>query len=445
MNRPTLRESVYSLFRYNAFAFCVRLATGIVMARVLGPDQMGVWLLLSLIPTYAEGFGRLKADAAAIYVLPQGRWNLGEVSLAVNVIAALSSLPLVIGLLVFETQVMGLLFGELILDPLWYRLTVLLIPLQFHSLAYSYLILHFENVPAYNIQAALRVLLPAVVSALLLLSTPLRLGALVVSLLIGTALSVVYGMVVVHRHARPQFASQPGLYGALLSFGRRLYAAGAIEQLNQYLASLLVGLHLAPRQLAFFRLGQDRVQLLDQVTTSVTTLLFPRIARETDAEAQVDILAKSCRVLCLLLALGGILGALLAPAVIWALYGREFLPMTWSVWLFMPGVVALGATSPVTQYLMGCGKPEMIWKLALVPLLLQFCLLVPAITHWGFRGAALVVSLSFVSLATARLLALRAMTGRRASALLVPGAAEFRIVRSFIAERLRRIPFLKRA
>ena len=44
----------------------------------MGPTMIGVWILLTLLPSYAEGFGRLKADIAAVYYLGKGRTVSGK-------------------------------------------------------------------------------------------------------------------------------------------------------------------------------------------------------------------------------------------------------------------------------------------------------------------------------------------------------------------------------
>jgi len=434
--KSSLRDGVFRLFRYNVLSFALRLVTSIVIARTMGPAVMGVWLLLSLLPTYAEGFVRLKVDIASVYVLARGEWELGEVSFAVAVVALLSSLPVAAALLLLEPTIIAWLFGAGAVDPVWYRLVVLTIPIQFLALGYSYLILHLEDVSAYNIQNFLRTVLPSLAAAALILTTPLRLGALTGSMMLGATAALLYGAFVVHRRARPRRASKPGLYSQLWSFGRRMYLAGAIENLNQYLGSLLVGVHLQTRDLAFLRLGQDRLQVLDQVTASMNTLLFPRIAREQNADLQADLLARSTRVLMLVLGVAAVIGALLTPLLVRLLYGTDYLPMAWSIWLLLPGVVLLGVTSPVTQYLMGSGRPDLVWKLGLVPLVLQVAALVPAINAWGFRGAAAAISVSFMAHAAARLLLVRAVAGRAARAFVVPRYEDWRMLIAFLRERL---------
>lgn len=431
----SLREGMFQLFRFNVLAFLMRLVSSAVVARVMGPAAMGVWLLLSLLPSYAEGLARLKTDLAAVYVLGLGKWSLGEVALALNVIALITGGMCFVGLLIGRPWITPWLFGAQGVDPRLYGLMMLTIPVHFLAMGYAYLLLQMEDVTAYNLQNFMRTVLPGTAAAVLLLTTDMRISALVLSLLAGGVLGLACGMWLIHRREGLKRARTPGLYGALLSVGRRLYLAGMIEYLNQYLGSLLVGLHLATRELAFFRLGQDRVGILDQIPSAVNSLLYPRIARTSAAEEQVELAAKCMRTLLIILGGSAVVGSIAAPAAVWILYGHDYFPMTWSIWIFLPGVCLLGITSPATQYFMGCGRADIVWKLALVPLAAQLLLLVPLIRLAGFQGAALCISASFIAYAIARVLVLARVTRRSPAALIVPTAADWRLVRTFLRER----------
>ncbi|HEV8443474.1 MAG TPA: lipopolysaccharide biosynthesis protein [Steroidobacteraceae bacterium] len=436
MKTLSLREGAFRLFRFNVLSFAMRLVSSAVVARVMGPAAMGMWLLLSLLPTYAEGFGRLKTDVAAVYVLGKGRWSVGEVSLALNVIALAAGWLCVAVLLFGEPWIEPWLFGAAGIDKRLYVATALMIPVHFLAMNYAYLLLHFEDVALYNAQAFLRSVFPGGLAATLLLTTSWRLEALVYSLLSGGVAGLCCAAIAVHRRERMQRVRTPGLYPELLGFGRRMYLAGVIEHLNQYLGSLLVGLELATRELAFFRLGQDRLQLLDQVPSAINTLLYPRIARTSASADQAELAMRCVRALAVVLLACSLLGAVLAPLAVRLLYGADYFPMTWSIWILLPGVAALGITSPVTQFFLGTGRPGLIWKLALVPLLLQVALLVPLIRAAGFRGAALAISLSFLVYAVARVNLLARMTGRRVADVIVPRREDFAMVWNFLRERL---------
>ena len=47
----------------------MNLLMRVAVARILGPEMIGLWVILLLIPGYAEAYGRLKFDIVAVYFL----------------------------------------------------------------------------------------------------------------------------------------------------------------------------------------------------------------------------------------------------------------------------------------------------------------------------------------------------------------------------------------
>ena len=59
----------FSVFKRDILLLVLNVLTSVVIARKLGPDLLGLWVIVSLIPSYAEAFGRTKFDLAAVYFL----------------------------------------------------------------------------------------------------------------------------------------------------------------------------------------------------------------------------------------------------------------------------------------------------------------------------------------------------------------------------------------
>ncbi|MDP7197138.1 MAG: hypothetical protein QF864_13240, partial [SAR202 cluster bacterium] len=89
-------EKSFSLLQREIFLFILNLATGIIIARVLGPTMMGLWVILLLIPSYAEAFGRLKFDVAAVYFLGKKKTSIAEMVFLLNFVTLLISAILIL-------------------------------------------------------------------------------------------------------------------------------------------------------------------------------------------------------------------------------------------------------------------------------------------------------------------------------------------------------------
>ena len=81
--------------------FLTNIITGVIIARKLGPDMRGLYAILLLIPGYAEAFGRLKFDIAAVYFLGKKKVGMGEIVFLLNMLAILTS-TIIISLFLFQ-------------------------------------------------------------------------------------------------------------------------------------------------------------------------------------------------------------------------------------------------------------------------------------------------------------------------------------------------------
>jgi len=67
-----------SLFSRDIFVYSTKIITGAIIARTLGPEGFGIWIILQMLPSYADAFGRLKFDIASVYFLGKKKHGLGN-------------------------------------------------------------------------------------------------------------------------------------------------------------------------------------------------------------------------------------------------------------------------------------------------------------------------------------------------------------------------------
>ena len=80
-----------SLLKRDAFIYATKIFTSVVIARKLGPEMLGIYVILTLIPLYAESFGRGKFDIAAVYFLGIQKYGMDEMVITLNVLALATS------------------------------------------------------------------------------------------------------------------------------------------------------------------------------------------------------------------------------------------------------------------------------------------------------------------------------------------------------------------
>ncbi|HVL68428.1 MAG TPA: oligosaccharide flippase family protein [Vicinamibacterales bacterium] len=429
-------DGSFRIFRRDALVYLAQIFTGAVVARTLGPEAMGLWIILQMIPSYAEPIGRIHFDSASCYFISRGTYRIGEVSFAVVVATVVTSALLIAAFLWQSDRIYATFLTAAVTVPQLIVLMLASIPVRFLTLNYSYLLLSREDVDGYNRVAVLNGLAPSLAGAALVL-TGFGLPGLVLATLGGGIAAVVYGAFRIHRDTPMVVHVNTALFRDLFSFGSKLYLQQLVGYFHVYASGLLVLLYLPASSVAFFRMGQDRALLLSRVPNAAGTLLYPRISRlsERPQEAR-ELTAGAFRmVLWILLALGAIAAVLATPAVL-ILYGEAYRPVILMLVIFIPGVVFEASSGLILQHFTGRGNLWLVVGLAIIGLIVQLALLWVAIPAWGLVGAAAAASASYVSMALLRLKAFVDRERIQWRTLLVPTRADFDFVREFIGSRL---------
>ena len=303
------------------------MITSVVIARKLGPDMRGLYAILLLIPGYAEAFGRLKFDIAAIYYLGKKKAGVGEIVFLLNVLAIFTSAIIIILFLGYYDWIYAKLYQSTTVDMHLLTFTVLgLIPLRFVLSNYNYILIYLEDIKTYNRIVLLNALACSVIGILLLVIFDWGIWGVLLGSIIGQLISIIYGYfkVSIVEKMVPNF--KPALIWKMAKYGFQHYLAGIIGHLQTHITNLLSALYLLPSQIAFFTMAKDKDQFYTYDTWSVNTLLFPKISKSDDDKYNSEITLLSFRNTSNFNLVWSVSCNIIKPMV-YLLYGADYLPM----------------------------------------------------------------------------------------------------------------------
>ena len=395
----SLANKAFSILKRDAFLFASQLITSVIIARKLGPDMMGIWVILSMIPSYAESFGRIKFDIAAVYFLGKNKYSIGEVVRTLNALAVIFSTLIVILILWQFDWLYGLLFSKSTFNASYMMYCILLqVPVTYLYMNYSYLLIHKEDIKSYNRMIIIKALVFSVVAIALILALNFGLWAVVSASVLSMFSGLIYGAYKLGPTERPVRILNIPLIRDLFQYGSKVYAGGLIGHFHSNITKIIVVLYLVPGQVAFFSMARGFGQFVDKVPAAMNTILFPRLTKTECPKEAAQLAARAFRlVFVLLVTVGGIAITLIKPAV-YVLYGEEFLPLVLPFLILMPGVVIAGITTPFMQYFMSINRADLGITLPLFPLIIQFVLSLVLIPEFGIEGAALAFASGLVLL-----------------------------------------------
>lgn len=364
------------------------LLSSVITARVLGPKGRGEYFFLVTLSAAIVQFGALGLHASNTYLVAKDRARL----------PALTANSLLVALAVggIGGTLVALLLPRLGFFPdtpdrfFWYAAA--LTPPTLFFLLGSNLLVGMGRIATFNfVDVASRaiVLLALVVAGVFALDVD---GFAAASILAWTAAALMLGAMLRSGLGDLRFDRESFRSG--FRFAAKTYAVailgfavlrGSVFLLQHYYGSVELGYYSIATQIA---------DVLALFPTSVALVLFPALVRDRAGSWRTT--RRSFVTVVATLIAAAAAAWVLAEPFIRVVYGAEFTPAAAVLRWQLPGVVAIGATAVVSQYLAAHGLPRTLigaWVAGLVALVVLGFTLVP--DHAG-SGAAAALSASYV-------------------------------------------------
>ena len=108
--------SIFNVFTADFFVLLLQSLTSVVVARYLGPEGVGLYIILLLIPAYAEALGRPYFDYSLIYFVGKKKENVSSSLYLVNFMSFIMVVLLSIVFLTYFKEFKVILFSETLVD-----------------------------------------------------------------------------------------------------------------------------------------------------------------------------------------------------------------------------------------------------------------------------------------------------------------------------------------
>ncbi|MDQ3493116.1 MAG: polysaccharide biosynthesis C-terminal domain-containing protein [Chloroflexota bacterium] len=378
------------------------LATDVVLARTLGADAKGRFtlvLLLSQLSALAIGLGLDRAiGAAAARSVASARASLGNAlawTAVVGGAATLVGLAAAAGAALPNLAATDVFFASLAL-PLELLISVGLLGLLGRRL-----------VGAYNATRLLRraVLLVGIgLVGLAGLDLRAALAANLVALIVG--LLVVF--VAMRRDGVTPSRPQRRLLAGQLRYGIRSWPGSLAERLQFRADLFLVNALVGVTATGVYSVATSVAETLWYIPAALGVVIFSRVAA-----GGLDAAPLTSAVTRVTLAFGlvvGVAALVVAPIGVEVLYGAPFRDAGPALQLLLPGIVAYGVVSVLSQFLLAAGAPGRSTLVLLAGLTLNLVANALLIPRFGIMGAAMSSSISYTVTALLMVVAFHRLT-----------------------------------
>lgn len=382
-------QKSFSVFKRDILLFVTNLITGIVVARTLGPTFLGIFMVLNLVPAYSEAFGRLKADAASIYILGKKKYHTSEIILNLNLIALITSGVIIFLVLLNFDLLYNVLFKNIEEDyELHLKVLLLHVPINFLFLNYKYLHIGQDDVKTFNTMTVIQAWSSSII-LLLLLYNNFEIWSLVISSIISVFFGLLYGWAKLDKSKwNEKTKINFILCKEMIRYGFFLYLTGILIALQKQGVRAISTAFLIPSKIAFLGQAQNLSLIINKIPDAMATILYPRVSRSNDRDS-ILISQKSFRTSFILLLLIGACLFFVSEFLIVLLYGPEFRNTADIIKIILPGIVISGSVIPLNSYFNGAGKAKIVPAIIIFPSVLQLVLGYFLTKNYGLYGAAI--------------------------------------------------------
>jgi O-antigen/teichoic acid export membrane protein len=421
-------RSSFSIFSQDLIVTFLSLASSVFLARWLGPEQLGLFMIVSLIPTYSEKFGRIgNFDIAGVYYIKTKRYQLTDVVSHLTIISILSSLLPIILYALFSNAFQTYVIKTAALPKSHVWIGVLSVPFIMLLISYNKVFVGEHQIRTFNV---IQIMRPALMIA----------GSLIFFFLhwnyVGVIIASTAAAIVAAGYSTLKMSQitpllcrriNLKLVRDLLGYGSKIYFITIINFIHLRIDMLLVAIYLTPKQVSYYGMATTIGQLLWKVPNALSMVLFPKVASQHATDA-ADFTARASRTVVLVLSALSALMLIVSVPFIHLVYGADYLPLFKPLVLITPGIIAMGVARLLQEHFYGQGFPRGVVTASVVSAVINTVLNILLIPKYGISAAALASTITYTVFLGWLMVGFKKRWAKSAGDLLIPTTADMRMI-----------------
>lgn len=374
--------------------FLIALPISIILARVLGPEGKGIYTLASLLPTLIVTFGNLGIGPATVFYVARGDYKRKEI-LGNNIFLSffIGAFGIVIGLII------ATFYGESIFPNVpasYLHIALCLVPFELFFLYINNILLGAQQIEKYNYIQIIQNVISLVFFAVALLAFKAGVkGAIIAGLLTWVAIDVLLFLLIVKITEGIDIKPKKTYIKQATIYGIQAHIANILGFLNYRIDMFMVNIFLGPAAVGQYTIAVGLVEKLWMISYAASTVLFPRVAAETEEERKNEFTLLVARTVLWTTAFGVLILAVLGRWVIITLFSEAFLPAVNALRALLVGVVTLSVGRVLANDIAGRGFPRFNIYSGIVAVATNIILNMIWIPRYGISGAGWASTVSY--------------------------------------------------
>lgn len=397
-------KHIIHTFSFQVIGFFVGVGTSVIIARGLGPEGKGLFSLSMLIFSFLVLFSNFGLNQATTYFTGSKKYPASDIlgsNTILTLLISIAALPVGLVLVFFFNEA---LFPGVPQAYLLYALA--LFPIAYFFDLTSQVLLGLQRIQPYNtlkfFTSVLYLVFLLIFFAFFSLSVPV---AIITNI-------VAYALVAIALFFRARkeaggvnFSLNFSYIKDAFSYGLKVYLANMFYLARPQINVFLLNIFLNPTAVGFYVTAFGLSEVMQWFSKSAATVLFPRVAAETDKDSLKRFTPIVARNIIFVTLIASLLLLLIGKWIITLLYSSEFLPSVAPFFVMLIGVVATAGWMIIHTDIFARGKPLINTYLFGASVALNTLLNLLLIPSFGIMGAAWSLTISYLFIFCATLIA----------------------------------------
>ncbi|MFQ5823062.1 MAG: oligosaccharide flippase family protein [bacterium] len=389
-----IRKDSFITYFTRLITFVVQIVTGLLLARILGPEGRGEYALLVIVPTMAGIFCNMGIGTSNVYFVGSRKIKLDKIiSNSLTIALIIGGITILI-LNFLATEITIKIFKGIRTD--YFRLAIISIPFLLLYIFLMSVIHGRRDFVRYNILNVLRPVTFILIFVLCYLIFKFKVLAGIIAWDFAAIIAAIGSIFFVKNltSLRLKLKIDFEALKQILKYGSKVYLGEVVTFLNYRLNIMFIGFFLNPTQVGYFAIVIVIAESLWFMSASVGVVMFPTVA-SMDKNKAAEIMPKVVRNIFFVTTLMVLALSSIDRYIISLTFGEAFLPALKPLRLLYPGIAVFSVMKIISSYILGQGKPNVTMNISIVGLIINIALNIMLIPVWGINGAAFASTLSY--------------------------------------------------
>ena len=390
----TVKKFGFFTFGATLAGFAIRLLKNIILTRILGPADRGIFGLFITMPNYLVGFGNLGFGLGNVFLVANRRYDLKKIfGNTLVTILILGPILSWIGYIVFSQGWVLKNGGTVIHEFLPCALAVVpfLLLYEFNTdLIVAIKDIHFVNILNLALSA-----FPILFFLLFWVVLKKPLNAAIYSWVVSMIIIGLWATIRVLKKTGHEIGFSKKFLREALSYGRRGFINIFANQLILRIDFLFVSSMLGAEALGYYAVSVSLVEILLSLPNAFNLPFLPvRLGMNQEKDSS-DFTSTVIRHILFVMLVVCILTAITGKILIWLFFGKRFLPAYPPLLWLLPGILALSVYNFLRTDFYSHDMPGFVSWVSLAALFSNLVLNYLLIPKLGISGAAISSSVAY--------------------------------------------------